>query len=66
MADTALQAPPIEPAAHSSRPNLDKGFKPLSLILFGGIMAAGLLYVVYSVYSDNDATGTKITAFLPS
>ena len=65
MADTALQAPPIEPAAHSSRPNLDKGFNPLSLILFGGIMAAGLLYVVYSVYSDIDATGTKITAFLP-
>ena len=65
MADTALQAPPIEPAAHSSRPNLDKGFNPLSLIIFGGVMAAGLLYVVYSVYSDVDATGTKITAFLP-
>jgi PiT family inorganic phosphate transporter len=65
MADTALQAPPIEPAARSSRPNLDKGFNPLSLIIFGGIMAAGLLYVVYSVYSDVDATGTKITAFLP-
>ncbi|HSS86263.1 MAG TPA: inorganic phosphate transporter, partial [Reyranella sp.] len=65
MADTALQAPPIEPAAHSSRPNLDKGFKPLSLIIFGGIMAAGLLYVAYSVYSDVDATGTKVTAFLP-
>jgi inorganic phosphate transporter, PiT family len=65
MADTALQAPPIEPAAHSSRPNLDKGFNPLSLIIFGGIMAAGLLYVVYSVYSDIDATGTKITAFMP-
>jgi PiT family inorganic phosphate transporter len=28
-------------------------------------MAAGLLYVVYSVYSDIDATGTKITAFMP-
>jgi inorganic phosphate transporter, PiT family len=65
MADTALQAPPIEPAAHSSRPNLDKGSNPLSLIIFGGIMAAGLLYVVYSVYSDIDATGTKITAFMP-
>ena len=65
MANTALQAPPIEPAAHSSRPNLDKGFNPLSLIIFGGIMAAGLLYVAYSVYSDVDATGTKITAFLP-
>jgi inorganic phosphate transporter, PiT family len=65
MADTALQAPPIEPAAHSSRPDLNKGFNPLTLILFMGLMAGGLLYVVYSVYSDIDATGTKITAFLP-
>ena len=61
MADTALQAPPIEPAAHSSRPNLDKGFNPISLIIFGGIMAAGLLFVAYSVYADVDASGTQVT-----
>jgi hypothetical protein len=36
MTDTALQAPPIEPAARSSGPNLDKGFNPLTLILFMG------------------------------
>src|SRR5882757_2809895 len=65
MTDTALQAPPIEPAARSSRPNLDKGFNPLSLILFMGVLAAGFLYVIYSVYSDIDATGTQITSFLP-
>jgi PiT family inorganic phosphate transporter len=65
MTDTALQAPPIEPAVRSSRPNLDKGFNPLTLILFLGVMAAGLLYVVYSVYSDVEATGTKITTYVP-
>src|SRR5450432_1916835 len=65
MTDTALQAPPIEPAARSSGPNLDKGFNPLTLFLFMGVMAAGLLYVVYSVYSDVEATGTKITSYLP-
>jgi PiT family inorganic phosphate transporter len=65
MTDTAWQAPPIEPAARSSRPNLDKGFNPLTLILFLGVMAAGLLYVVYSVYSDVEATGTKITTYVP-
>src|SRR6266849_4932280 len=65
MTDTALQAPPIEPAARTSGPNLDKGFNPLTLILFMGVMAAGLLYVVYSVYSDVEATGTKITSYLP-
>ena len=65
MTDTALQAPPIEPAARSSGPNLDKGFNPLTLILFMGVMAAGLLYVAYSVYSDVEATGTKVTTYLP-
>ena len=34
----------IEPAV--KRPNLDKGFNPLTMILFGGILAGGLLFVV--------------------
>src|SRR6202046_2351169 len=52
----------IEPA---SRPNLDKGFKPLTMIIFFGILAAGLAFVAYSIYADVDATGTKVTSFLP-
>jgi inorganic phosphate transporter, PiT family len=65
MTDTALQAPPIEPAAHSGRPNLDKGFNPLTLIVFFGILAAGFLYVVWSVQSDMSESGTKITTLAP-
>ncbi|CAN5828596.1 inorganic phosphate transporter [soil metagenome] len=65
MSDTALQAPPIEPAARSSRPNFKEGFNPLSLILFCGMLAAGLLFVIYSVYSDVSAAGAPITTFLP-
>jgi PiT family inorganic phosphate transporter len=61
-ANSALGEAPVQPA---SRPNLDKGFNPLTLILFFGILAAGLLFVAYSIYSDVDATGTKVTAFLP-
>jgi inorganic phosphate transporter, PiT family len=53
---------PIQPA---SRPNLDKGFNPLTMIMFFGILAAGLLFVVYSIYVDIDATGAKVTSFLP-
>ena len=53
---------PIEPA---SRPNLNKGFNPLTMIIFFGILAAGLAFVAYSIYSDVDATGTKITSYLP-
>jgi inorganic phosphate transporter, PiT family len=53
---------PIQPA---SRPNLDKGFNPLTMILFFGILATGLLFVAYSIYSDVDATGTKVTSYVP-
>jgi PiT family inorganic phosphate transporter len=65
MTDTALQAPPIEPARPSSKPNLDKGFNPLTAIIFFGVLAAGFLYVIYSVYSDVQETGTQITTYVP-
>jgi inorganic phosphate transporter, PiT family len=55
-------AEPVQPA---SRPNLDKGFNPLTMILFFGILAAGLLFVAYSIYADIDATGAKVTTYLP-
>jgi len=53
---------PVQPA---SRPNLDKGFNPLTLIMFFGVLAAALLYVAYSIYVDVDATGVKVTTYLP-
>ncbi len=68
MTDIALNssladdAAPVQPA---SRPNLDKGFNPLTMILFFGILAAGLLYVAYSIYADIDATGMRVTTYLP-
>ncbi|SDP18317.1 inorganic phosphate transporter [Afipia sp. GAS231] len=67
MTDIALnssiaEGAPIQPA---SRPNLDKGFNPLTMIIFFGILAAGLLFVSYSIYSDVDATGTRVTSYLP-
>jgi inorganic phosphate transporter, PiT family len=62
MTDAALPGS-IEPAAH--RPNLDKGFNPLTMILFGGILAGGLLFVAYSLYTDVDATGEKVTSYVP-
>lgn len=53
---------PVQPA---SRPNLDKGFNPLTMIIFFGILAAGLLFVAYSIYADVGATGTRVTSYLP-
>src|SRR6201987_1697830 len=58
----SIDGRPIQPA---SRPNLDKGFNPLTMIIFMGILAAGLLFVAYSVYVDIDATGTKVTTYTP-
>jgi len=52
----------VEPA---SRPNLDKGFNPLTMIIFFGILAAGLTFVAYSIYTDVNATGTKVTSYVP-
>jgi inorganic phosphate transporter, PiT family len=67
MTDFAINQPmgqsgPLQPAA---RPNLDKGFNPLAMILFFGILAAGGLFVAYSIYVDIDATGAKVTTYLP-
>jgi len=62
MADIALPGS-IEPARRG--PNLGGGFNPITAVIFGGVIAAALLFVAYSVYTDVDATGTKIASYLP-
>jgi PiT family inorganic phosphate transporter len=64
MTDFALPGS-LEPAASAGRPNLDKGFNPLTLIIFMGVLAVGLLFVAYSLYVDVEATGAKVTTLLP-
>src|ERR1700760_2727975 len=54
----------IEPAL-TKGPDLDKGFHPLTGIIYLGVVAAALLFVAYSIYIDIDATGTKVTTYLP-
>src|SRR5271170_7412512 len=63
MSDVALPGS-IEPALRKG-PDLDKGFHPLTGIIYMGVIAAALLFVVYSIYSDIDAAGTKITSYTP-
>jgi PiT family inorganic phosphate transporter len=46
-------------------PDLDRGFHPLSGIIFMGVVAVALLFVAYSIYVDVEAAGTPATAFLP-
>ena len=63
MSDVALPGS-IEPAVRKG-PNLDHGINPLQGIIYLGVVAAALLFVAYSIYSDIDATCTRITSFVP-
>src|SRR5271165_4027447 len=63
MSDVALPGS-IEPAIQKG-PDLDRGFHPLTGVIYLGVVAAALLFVAYSIYVDIDATGTKVTNFLP-
>jgi PiT family inorganic phosphate transporter len=63
MSDIALPGS-IEPAARKG-PDLGGVINPLTGILFGGVIGAVLLFVAYSIYSDVDAAGTKITSYAP-
>src|SRR5271167_4776947 len=62
MSDIALPGS-IEPARRG--PNLDHGTNPLTAIVFMGVIAAGLLFVAYSIYADIDAAGVEISSILP-
>jgi PiT family inorganic phosphate transporter len=63
MSDMALPGS-IEPALRRG-PDLDKGFHPLTGIIYMGVVAAALLFVAYSIYADIDATGTRVNNYLP-
>src|ERR1700739_3527588 len=63
MSDVALPGS-IEPAAHKG-PDLSGAINPITGIIFGGVIAAVLLFVAYSIYSDIDASGAKITSYAP-
>ena len=63
MSDVALHGS-VEPALHRG-PDLDRGFHPLTGIIYMGIIAAAVLFVAYSIYSDVDATGTHVTTYVP-
>ena len=65
MSDVAFPGS-IKPAARSGGPKLDHGINPLQGIIYVGVVAAGLLFVAYSIYADIDATGTRATSsYLP-
>ena len=63
VSDVALPGS-IEPAARKG-PDLSGAINPLTAILFGGVLAAMVLYVAYSIYHDIGESGTKVTSYAP-
>jgi inorganic phosphate transporter, PiT family len=63
MTDAAIVAP--ETGTRAGRPHLDGGLHPSMAFIFLGLLAAGLLFLTYSLYSDIEASGAKATTFLP-
>jgi inorganic phosphate transporter, PiT family len=63
MSDVALPGS-IEPAAHKG-PDLTGAINPITGIIFGGVIAAVLLFVAYSIYTDVDASGAKVASIGP-
>ncbi|KJC58393.1 nuclease PIN [Bradyrhizobium sp. LTSPM299] len=62
MSDVALPGS-IEPALGRG-PDLEKGFHPLTGIIYLGVIGAALLFVAYSIYADVGATGAGKTSYL--
>ncbi|MDH2384637.1 inorganic phosphate transporter [Bradyrhizobium sp. CER78] len=61
MSDVALPGS-IEPARRRG-PDLEKGFHPLTGIIYLGVIGAALLFVAYSIYADVGATGASKTSY---
>jgi len=61
MSDVALPGS-IEPALRRG-PDLEKGFHPLTGIIYLGVIGAALLFVAYSIYADVGATGAGKTSY---
>ncbi len=52
-------------AGAAPRPRLDQGLNPGGFAVFGGLLAIGLLFTAYSVWSDIAAAGAPTRTFLP-
>ena len=52
------------PAVHPPAPRRD-GISSADRVIIWACSAAALLFVAYSIYVDIDATGTRVTTYLP-
>ncbi|WP_026607904.1 inorganic phosphate transporter [Methylocapsa acidiphila] len=55
----------LPPHSETGRPNLDKPMGLRTILVFLAIMALGLFFTAYSIYSDLQATGASFSNLLP-
>src|SRR5262245_2334108 len=65
MTDIAATLRASDHLVAAEKPKLDSPSNPLAVILFFGFLAAGILYMAYSVYVDVDAAGVRTATYLP-
>jgi inorganic phosphate transporter, PiT family len=58
---------PLHTALHTAveKPKLEHPASPAAIIIFVGLLAAGLLFMGYSLYDDVSTTAVKATTYLP-
>ncbi|MBT3070952.1 inorganic phosphate transporter [Rhodomicrobium sp. Az07] len=66
MSDIAVPLPQTEPQkAGSPKPDLDVNSGPGAGIIFSLLLAGGLLYTAFSIYSDVENAGVQVETYLP-
>jgi PiT family inorganic phosphate transporter len=65
MTNASATMSPAAKAAHDTKPKLDHKMHPAMLIMLVGLVAAGLLYTVYSLYADVSDSGSPARTILP-
>jgi PiT family inorganic phosphate transporter len=65
LAAPSLKAQQPSPSTASHRPHLDSKPGVVTLIVFVGLLAVGLLYTAWSLVQDVSAAGTQITTYVP-
>ena len=55
----------LYPVQSSRQPDLSGAINPITGIIFGGVIAAVLLFVAYSIYADVGDSGAKVTSYAP-
>jgi inorganic phosphate transporter, PiT family len=62
---TKVVSPGSRKPAAQKRPDLDRGFYPITRIIIIGSIGAALLFVAVSIYYDADAAGARAETLLP-